>query len=110
MTTNNCPEYTWCQEDHEKSLSCPDFHMIRTTRAPGLGVLREEFIIDEGVAKVSLHEMVDWEIPIVQAPALIRDLRAELDRIEAASLEFMAATHPLVRRTEPGAPAFEEAI
>lgn len=104
MSVNTCPSYSWCQEDHERSTSCADFHMIHTTRAAGVGVLREEFIIDMGVAKISINEMVDWEIPVVQAPALIRDLRAELDRIEAAALAFMAATHPLVRHTEPGEP------
>lgn len=104
MSANTCPSYSWCREDHNCRTSDPNLHISNNEREAGFGVIREEILVDYGIPKMCITENIGWEVPVVQVPALLQKMRAEIDRIEAAALVFMAETHPLVRRTEPGEP------
>lgn len=104
MTTNLCPERSWCDADHTNDEGVTGFHMRHDRREPGIATLRHDLVLDQGVASIAINDHIDWIIPLLQAPSFIQNMRAELDKIEAAAIEFMMTMHPLARNTEPGEP------
>lgn len=104
MSANTCPERSWCEEDHTNPRGCPNFHMKHDRRKTGVAVLRHDLVLDEGSPSIDICESIDWSIPLAQMPAFIQNMRAELDKIEAAAVGFMVTMNPLVRHTEPGEP------
>lgn len=107
MTKTTCPQIPWCEEDHSNPKTCDNFHMKHDRRNAGLAVLRADLVLDDDKPSIDIHEFLDWSIPLPQVPAFISEMRAELDRIEAMSIEFTAFMHPLERVTEPGEPDLE---
>ncbi|QIK62319.1 hypothetical protein G7068_03190 [Leucobacter viscericola] len=105
-----CPCFTWCDVDHVEE-GFGDWHREAGMTAIEPGVLRTDHVLDEnGAAHLSIAETFDWTIEPQESSEFFAKLRASIDEAERRFDRFVSQVKPLARRTEPGAPSFEESI
>lgn len=99
-----CAEFAWCDVEHPNLA----IHVESAITANAPGVLRSDHVLDGDEVKLSITEMIEWEIPAAQVPEFLAGLRRNIDEIEARFTEFTAKVRPIRRRTEPGDPMLAE--